>query len=198
MTMQDLDEDALDTELDDLAALWTATQDTLPDVRGAYRRMRMKRWISGVFEIAACLGGVGLASFFAFESPNPFTLVLLIGTVGAVAFSFGVSWAEYSRMSSGAPQSTSGYVHALLEDARRRERLLELGRWPTHIIAAFVFAWMMWMITSHWEVYAAEPWRGIVGAGGALVILIGVYVTMAVHRRRIRDELAMMSTWEDV
>jgi hypothetical protein len=63
-------------------------------------------------------------------------------------------------------------------------------RW-IKIIAAFVLPWSVWMFVAHAAVYRAEPWRGVVGFGGALAILVAVTLLTRRRARRVAREISL-------
>lgn len=71
--------------------------------------------------------------------------------------------------------------------ATQRQWMVAARRW-TLALGAIVFPWAIWVFLAHKEMYMAEPWRAVVGFGGVVVILGGVYAWTHVKERRLRAE----------
>ncbi len=69
----------------------------------------------------------------------------------------------------------------------QRKWMVQARRW-TSAIAVAVVPWAVWVLYTHREAYAREPWRGVVGFGTVVVILAGVYAWTFVKERKLAAE----------
>ncbi len=71
-------------------------------------------------------------------------------------------------------------LDAFVELTRRRIaddlRWNRFSRGATQVLATFIALWCAWAFVQGYSFYAAEPWRGVVGFGGAAAILGGLFV----------------------
>jgi hypothetical protein len=104
-----------------------------------------------------------------------------IVAVCALVLAFNGAWLTQFFMVRVDLFATSGEG---LEDflALTRRRLATELRWARIArrwllaLCVLTLPWAVWMFVAHQAAYAAAPWRGVIGFGGAAAIFAGVYV----------------------
>lgn len=89
-------------------------------------------------------------------------------------------------------RDTAGFVALTRERLEASRRWTLFGRRWMQILGALVVPWTVWMFAANAAMYRAEPWRAVVGFGGALVIFAGAYLWLA-HKERatVREREAL-------
>jgi hypothetical protein len=90
----------------------------------------------------------------------------------------GAILAHFFTVRAGTFASSGDGVEAFVALTRRRFRTQKrwagyARRWLLVLLVAVV-PWAALMLHAHWDGYAAQPWRGVVGFGGIFVIAGGV------------------------
>jgi len=80
-------------------------------------------------------------------------------------------------------KDTAGFVALTRERLEAARRWTIFGRRWMQLLGVIVVPWSIWMYVVNAAVYRAEPWRALVGFGGALVIFTGAYLWLA-HKER--------------
>lgn len=102
-------------------------------------------------------------------------------------FAFAVAWMGYlTHVRQGTWAAPGRDTESFLTLTRaRREADLRWARFARGVTAAllvFVAGWAPFVLSARWERYSAEPWRAVVGFGGAIAIGVAVLIH---HTRRI-------------
>lgn len=88
----------------------------------------------------------------------------------------------------GEGRDTAGFVALTRERLEASRRWTLFGRRWMQILGAIVVPWCVWMGAANAAMYRAEPWRAVVGFGGALVIFVGAYAWLGHKERATRRE----------
>lgn len=118
---------------------------------------------------------------------------LEITAMTAIILLFNGGWLTHFFMSRANLFGSSGEgLEPFIELTRRR--LATDLRWAAAArrwmlaVGVPLIPWAIWVLSAHRDAYAAAPWRGVVGFGGAAAIFAGVYVWTHVKERRLRLE----------
>lgn len=129
-------------------------------------------------EWLAAAAVIGFWAWQAWVRPHPITYTLGVGSAA-----FVVTWLVVLHRRVRVPALDEG-------EADAAARAAELVRWFTFVqrgLAAFllfltpVSAWKAWVDRA---MYAAEPWRAVVGFGGIVVIGAMVWAVAEAQKRR--------------
>lgn len=140
-----------------------------------------------VFAIAAeWLASAIVLAFWSWviaRDPHPTNIAMAVFSAA-----FVVVWlALLHRNLRASLAPLSGSVKATLalgvERARAQSRWTRVVHRSCLVLGAFVVPWGLSMLWAHWDVYAAEPWRAVVGFGGIYAILAVVWVISSASRR---------------
>jgi len=143
--------------------------------------------------------GEVLASIFS----TSFCLWLVIRSHGspqivamtAIILLFNGAWlTSFFTVRAGLFMSSGEGVDAFVELTRTRlaAQLVwtRIARRWTLVIGVALVPWGIWMFLAHEEHYLAEPWRAVVGFGGAAGIFAAVYAWVGIKARKLRAEEA--------
>lgn len=149
------------------------------------RRMRF----SAAGEIGAAILATSVCAWLIVKSHGEPEDVVM--TVFIVLF-LGAWLTQFFTLRAGTFAASGEGVEAFV--ALTRRRLVTQRRWTryaerwTALLAVAVVPWAAWVLHGHWAAYAAQPWRGVVGVGGAAVILAGVFRANRVKGRKLAAE----------
>jgi hypothetical protein len=148
--------------------------------------------ISKIVEVSAAVCACSIGLLFAIGSHGkPVAVVMCSGL-----FLFNGIWLTRLFTLRAEEQGTP------LDDfiALRRKRLELDLKWNDFArragigLGLAITPWSAWMLWSGWAFYRAEPWRGVVGFGGIVVILGLVMNAVARRRRKICEERERFET----
>lgn len=106
---------------------------------------------------------------------------------------FNGAWLTYFFSVRADLFSASGEgVSAFIALTRRRlateQRWIRVARWAVVALGGVAVPWGVWTFLAHEQAYRAEPWRAVVGFGGAALILAGVLAFTWFKERRLAAE----------
>ncbi len=142
----------------------------------AVRRETRRQWGGYALEL---LASVGLVAFYVLMMRRQRETWFVV--MASANFAFAALWMGYLTHVRRGTWSAAGHdarTFVALTRARREAdlRWFRFGRAITAVMLLFVAAWAPFVLRARWERYAAEPWRAVVGFGGALLIGVGVMV----------------------
>jgi hypothetical protein len=141
---------------------------------------------------AEVLVGAGAVVFYAaLIVRGKATAPLLV--IAAVSFVFVAVWLGYLlhvRRSTwrGAGEALRPSLELTLRRRRADARWFRFVRLATAAFGLVAAAWAPFQLSAYREVYAREPWRAVVGFGGALAILVLFLVYAGRRLERARRE----------
>lgn len=157
--------------------------------RASRDEARMKRAAAG--EIAAVIFSSSLCVYLDIRTNAAVPVVVLT----ALVLLFNGAWLmQYFSVRQDLFASSAEGVDAYIDLTRRRlsAELRWMGyarRW-TIGLCVLLAPMLAWFVAYRFDAYAKEPWRAIVGIGGAVCILTGLFVWMRVKTRRLEAERA--------
>ena len=146
---------------------------------------RISRGIA--IELAAGALATGTCVWMLARSRGELVTVVLCA---AILIFVGVWCTRLLTLRKGTIAAADTGLDAFIELTRRR--LEDDLRWSAFskramvAMSIFVVPWGVWAVVARWELYRAEPWRAVVGFGGAALVWAGCYVL--VERRRVKLE----------
>lgn len=112
---------------------------------------------------------------------------------GGIILLFNGAWlAHYFSVHDEVLRSAGQTVEAFISMTRKRfeteRKWLRFSRMWTLAIGAALLPVLVWIFVAHLPKYRAEPWRGVVGFGGAIVIWCGLLVIQTRKRKKLALE----------
>lgn len=154
-------------------------------------RDRRRLFGAAAGEVGGAALGVAALTWLIVRSHG--STVILTMAIPLLVF-FGAWLTRFFEVRRGLFQAPSESVHAFVELTRKRlETELEWLRFAkraTASVGAAAAVWAAWVFVKHFDQYAAEPWRAVLGFGGAGVILGGLAWWMPRKRARLAEDLA--------
>ncbi len=158
------------------------TEELLTRVARDARRIRRGM----IKEFAAAAGGAAVCVWLLVHSAGD--LVAIIACSAILVF-FGVWVTHLVGLRKGSLRAEGSSVDGFVElTARRYDDDLAwntFGRRCTFVIAILIVPWGAWAAYSRYDMYAAEPWRAVVGFGTAALLLLLTHAWNVRARRKI-------------
>lgn len=181
-----------DREWDEWSRLWRGPEGDAPvpeaDVAAARREVR-RQFRDAAYEVSASVFLLAVAGWLVVRrAQGP---VLAIAMALCVYAGVWLAWFFAVRQGSWRVVTASVAEHLALGRRRRLAavRWARFARWCTAAWVALLAAWGPWMFLAHRAKYAAEPWRAMVGFGGAAAILAACWWWYGRKLARARQEL---------
>lgn len=155
--------------------------------RAAKDGRRMRR--AAAAEVLAAAFSSGLSAWLIIHTEAAIEVV----AITAFVLVFNGAWLTHFFLLRAQLFATSGQGADAFVELTRRRLATEL-RWVTVarkwcvVLAAIVTPWGVWTFFRHKDAYLAEPWRAIVGFGGAAVIFAFVWMQTRRKERKVRAE----------
>jgi hypothetical protein len=183
---------------DTLEGLWKDHDASTPDpawVARTHRRRRRAQALGVFGEAAGGASAVAVAVWFVARAPTPQTIALLAIVALVVAASWASTWRAVRALRRGREVTTGDHLAGLLSDAR--VTLAERRRYGKLVLlsAALIAPWALFVLATRFDLYAAEPWRALVGFGGIAVILFALRWTIRAKIEELEDEIARLEAW---
>jgi hypothetical protein len=173
--------------------VWRSEWTSLPDVemfarelvdRAAREGRSLKRRAAG--EIAAVLFSSGMCVWLLVSTHGKLqvvaiTVIILLFNGAWITHYFNVRAGTFAASGEGL-DAFVGLTRARLSADRRWNHYAL--RW-TQVLAAILLPWSVWMFLDHRDKYLAEPWRALVGFGGAVVILTALFIYLRSKRVKL-------------
>lgn len=171
----------MEDEWSRLARDWQAGGLTPSAIEARVRRGARQHRAAVAVEWVAGAAVLGFWAWQAVADPRPVTWVM-----GAGSVVFVVAWLVALGRTLRPPDpvvETAMYLRMEAERARAEGRWFVFVQRALYAFGAFAVLTAGWKLVVDWELYRAEPWRGVLGFGG-LVVLLGALVWFARWRRR--------------
>jgi len=182
-----------DSEWTDLLQQWKGGQaaelpvDTL---LAGVKRDHRKQVVAVAGELAAAALLVAVYTVELSNNPPPVIITLAVASLVFVA----VWLTQLYRVTRGtwrAPAENGvSYLNLTLQRRRAAVRWLLFVQTCLWAALAFGMAWLPWKLSVDWEMYRAEPWRGLVGVGGYFFLLTALMWSIRRRLGRVTLELA--------
>ncbi len=162
------------------------------EMLSAARRATRRQWFGYALEL---LASVGLVAFYVVMMRRQRATWFV--AMASANFVFAALWMGYLTHVRRGTWSAAGSdvrTFAALTRARRVAdlRWLRFARVTTAVVLLFVAGWMPFVLRARWALYSAEPWRAVVGFGGAALIGIAVLVAQTRKLERAERDLARL------
>lgn len=163
-----------------------------PSPAAVLARVRRETWKQRrayALEVLACVFLVGF--YVAMMGRQRATWFVVMASAN---FAFAALWLGYlTHTLRGTWSAAAADARSFLALARARRaaehRWFRFSRGITAAMLVFVAAWAPFVLRARWERYAAEPWRAVVGFGGALAIGVAALVYQGRRIDRAAREL---------
>ncbi|MFN7700120.1 MAG: hypothetical protein ACK6CU_30960 [Deltaproteobacteria bacterium] len=176
---------------DDELAAWRASWQALGDTEDlaadlalrAKRDARLLHRAAAAQVLASALAILGASALALRSSGRPENLVLL----ALIALFCGVWLALFFSSRASVFASDAEGLDAFVRLTRKRLavelRWCTTARRATAALCVALAPWGGWLLWRRWDLYAEEPWRAVVGFGGAALV-VGLVVWGLGHRER--------------
>lgn len=186
----------------ELGEIWCAShsEDGERDHSWAPRTWLRRRRVFYLKLLGELLGGsgaIGVAIWFFREAASLKMALLLAIVVLVVLLSWGANVRLWHAMSRIARTHTLDHIARLLAEA---ELELRAQVWISRVVwisGALLFPWALYVLWSHADAYLSEPWRGVIGFGGLLVIFAGILWQLHHKRGVLEDEVCRLKSWQE-
>lgn len=146
---------------------------------------------SVVIEFAAAAFSTSLGAWLVVEAKG--SLVVVVVVAGILLFN-GVWLTRLVTLreneSRGLADGVDGFVALTRRRADNDMRWNRFARNAMLALTALVIPWSGWAFLARREMYAAEPWRAVVGFGTAFSILAGVFFFNERRKRKLEADRA--------
>lgn len=155
--------------------------------RAVHDGRRIRRAVAG--EIA---GGAVAAALSVWLLVRTRGDVVVVSACAGILVFLGVCWTRLLTLRQGSLGTAVEGLDGFVKLSRRRVTD-DLG-WnrfslrATKVLAALLAPWCVWAFVARYESYRMEPWRAVVGFGGVVVILAGLWLTQRRKQRKLEAE----------
>ncbi len=154
-------------------------------------RDRRRLFVAAAGEVGGAIFGIAVIAWLVARSHG--SAFILSVAIPLLVF-FGAWLARFFEARRGLFRAPGQTVAAFVDLTRKRLTTeiewMRFARRSTTLLAVAAVFWAVWAFVKHFDQYAAEPWRAVVGFGGVVVILAGLAWWIPRKHARLTGELA--------
>ncbi|MCW5835929.1 MAG: hypothetical protein KIS78_26250 [Labilithrix sp.] len=177
---------------------WQAEWSEIADVPAFERaigarvaRDRRRLLVAAAGEVGGAILGIAVIAWLLARTHG--SAFILSVTIPLLVF-LGAWLTRFFEMRRGLFRAPGESVAAFIELTRKRLAAeiewMRFARRSTTILGIAVVFWAAWAFVKYFDEYTAEPWRAVVGFGGAGIILAGLAWWIPRKQARLMGELA--------
>jgi hypothetical protein len=169
-------------EWSDLSAVWRSESPDAGDIEARVRRDVARVRITVAVEWFA---GASVVVFWAWQGIRHPTLLNTVMGLGSTTFV--VVWLIVLHRTIRPPRAastTTAYLEGALEQARAEVRWFGFVRRSIIALCLFLVPCLAWLFEVSRALYAAEPWRAVLGFGGFAVLVSWLWWIAGQRRAR--------------